>query len=441
MAVRQGFTLTAENAAAVAEIVRRLDGLPLAIELAAARVRILTPSAMVARLDDRLGLLSRRRRATCPSASGRCAARSTGATTCSTTSSRRLFARLAVFAGRRRRSRRPRRVCGAADAGTPDLDVLAGIETLAEQSLIRILDDPHGDAPVRDARDDPRVRRRAARRGGRAGRRRVPRTATPRRTSSSRAGGRGHPQLGRPRRHRSTGSRTTTTTSGRRSSTRSTPADCEQAAGLLRALFRFWHMRGHLVGGPRPDRRRPRDAGLDRRRRRSPGCAPSRSPGGLAYWAGDIPAAYIHYAAAEREAPRPRRRGGDRERALQPVLRALADGDRRAVVARGRVRRAAARPRGAGDQRAPGRRGRRSRAACGRVGMGFLYGEDLVSALPGPEPRASTPSSRSTTAFGLAWARFTRGVTNDSLGDPRAAIARLRPRVRARSRRPTTCPG
>jgi predicted ATPase/class 3 adenylate cyclase len=57
-AVKPGFEVTNDNAPAVAEICVRLDGLPLAIELAAARVRILTPQAMLSRLADRLGLLS-----------------------------------------------------------------------------------------------------------------------------------------------------------------------------------------------------------------------------------------------------------------------------------------------------------------------------------------------------------------------------------------------
>jgi non-specific serine/threonine protein kinase len=61
-AVQQEFELTPERVGAVGEICRRLDGLPLAIELAAARVRLLPPDAMVARLDQRLELLTGGRR-------------------------------------------------------------------------------------------------------------------------------------------------------------------------------------------------------------------------------------------------------------------------------------------------------------------------------------------------------------------------------------------
>jgi predicted ATPase/DNA-binding CsgD family transcriptional regulator len=52
-----GFTLTPTNAAAVAGICRRLDGLPLAIELAAVRLRALSPEQILNRLDDQLDLL------------------------------------------------------------------------------------------------------------------------------------------------------------------------------------------------------------------------------------------------------------------------------------------------------------------------------------------------------------------------------------------------
>lgn len=55
---RPDFTLTPQSTAAIQELCVRLDGLPLAIELAAARIRLLTPQAMLARLSERFTLLS-----------------------------------------------------------------------------------------------------------------------------------------------------------------------------------------------------------------------------------------------------------------------------------------------------------------------------------------------------------------------------------------------
>ena len=57
-AVKPGFELTDENSADVAAICRRLDGLPLALELAAARVKLLSPQAILGRLEKRLDLLT-----------------------------------------------------------------------------------------------------------------------------------------------------------------------------------------------------------------------------------------------------------------------------------------------------------------------------------------------------------------------------------------------
>jgi predicted ATPase len=57
-AARAGFALTSENSASVLNICRRLDGIPLAIELAAARARVLATQQIAARLDHRFQLLT-----------------------------------------------------------------------------------------------------------------------------------------------------------------------------------------------------------------------------------------------------------------------------------------------------------------------------------------------------------------------------------------------
>jgi predicted ATPase/DNA-binding SARP family transcriptional activator len=63
---RPGFTLTGQNAAAVSDVCRQLDGIPLAIELAAARISALTAAQLSARLDNRFRLLTGGNRAGLP---------------------------------------------------------------------------------------------------------------------------------------------------------------------------------------------------------------------------------------------------------------------------------------------------------------------------------------------------------------------------------------
>ena len=58
--VRPNFVLSKENVFDIAQICARLDGLPLAIELAAARIKLLTPSAILQRLENRLQILTSR---------------------------------------------------------------------------------------------------------------------------------------------------------------------------------------------------------------------------------------------------------------------------------------------------------------------------------------------------------------------------------------------
>ena len=58
MAVEPGFEPNSQNAMAIAQVCYRLDGMPLAIELAAARVRVLSVEQISTRLDDRFGLLT-----------------------------------------------------------------------------------------------------------------------------------------------------------------------------------------------------------------------------------------------------------------------------------------------------------------------------------------------------------------------------------------------
>jgi non-specific serine/threonine protein kinase len=93
-----GFALTEANMAAVAGICRRLEGLPLALELAAARLPVLSPEQIDARLGDRLGLLARGSR-TRPARQQTLRASIEWSWELCSRAERLLWARLSVFAG------------------------------------------------------------------------------------------------------------------------------------------------------------------------------------------------------------------------------------------------------------------------------------------------------------------------------------------------------
>ena len=97
-ASKGSFALTPQNAAAVIEVCRRLDGLPLALELAAARLRILSPEALLGRLDHALNVLTSGPRDT---AERHQTLRATigWSHALLTESEQRLFRRMAVFVG------------------------------------------------------------------------------------------------------------------------------------------------------------------------------------------------------------------------------------------------------------------------------------------------------------------------------------------------------
>src|SRR5829696_9145885 len=132
-AVKSDFEVTTENAPAVAEICARLDGLPLAIELAAARVKVLTPQKMLDRLSDRLKLLTGGAR-DLPERQRTLRATMEWSHALLEEGERALFARLSVFAGGRTLEA-IEAVCNA--DGTLPIDVLDGVESLVDKSLLR----------------------------------------------------------------------------------------------------------------------------------------------------------------------------------------------------------------------------------------------------------------------------------------------------------------
>jgi predicted ATPase/class 3 adenylate cyclase len=142
VAVKPDFTVTNQSAPAIAEICVRLDGLPLAVELAAARTRLLSPDAMLARLGHGLALLTGGRR-DLPARQQTLRGAIAWSHDLLDPDEQRLFRRLGVFVGGF--------TLDAAEAvcdvqGDLGIDVLDGLESLVSKSLVKQQAGATGDA-------------------------------------------------------------------------------------------------------------------------------------------------------------------------------------------------------------------------------------------------------------------------------------------------------
>ena len=138
--VNPNFVLTDENARIVADICVRVDGLPLAIELAAARVRVLSPRAILSRLDHRLQLLTGGAR-DLPTRQQTISGAMDWSYELLSDGEKRLFRQLGVFAGGF--------TLEAAEGTIGGDEVLDGITSLVDKSLLVAKPQPRGEVRFR----------------------------------------------------------------------------------------------------------------------------------------------------------------------------------------------------------------------------------------------------------------------------------------------------
>jgi predicted ATPase/class 3 adenylate cyclase len=140
-AIRPDFRLTDDNSSAVAEICRRLDGLPLAIELATARIGALPPNALRDRLGSRLTLLRGGAR-DLPERQQTLRATIDWSYELLDSDEQRLFELLSTFAGARVEA--VETVTSSLHGRLEGLDALDGLASLVDKSLVRQVDGPDG---------------------------------------------------------------------------------------------------------------------------------------------------------------------------------------------------------------------------------------------------------------------------------------------------------
>jgi predicted ATPase/class 3 adenylate cyclase len=286
VATKPGFAVTNENAPAVAGICARLDGLPLAIELAAARVRLFPPQVILARLEKSLSFLS-------PSGGG---ARDLPARQQTLRGAiswsyelldervRGLFRRFACFAGGAQLDE-IEAVCGGEE---PALD---GLQALVEHSLVRQREDAdeprffmlqtireYAEERLAEEPDAPEVRRRHAHAYLALAERLAPTLMGPERKASL--------------------DRLESDVDNFRAACAWTIATGATETGLRlgAALWRFLQMRGYLIEAHgQLERILAMPGAADHGGRYA---AALEAAAGLAYWRGDVPSTRAHYAGA-----------------------------------------------------------------------------------------------------------------------------------------------
>ncbi len=142
VAAKPDFALNRENAPAVAEICARLDGLPLAIELAAARVKVLSPSSLLTRLANRLQLLTGGAR-DLPQRQQTLRAAMDWSYDLLSAAEQKLFRRLSVFVGGCNLEG-VEAVCDT--KGDLGLDLLDGMASMVDKSLVQQVEQAQGES-------------------------------------------------------------------------------------------------------------------------------------------------------------------------------------------------------------------------------------------------------------------------------------------------------
>jgi predicted ATPase/class 3 adenylate cyclase len=406
MAVRPGFSVDASNAPAIAQICVRLDGLPLAIELAAARVRVLTPQAILSRLGDQLSLLAGgasnlpERQQTLRGAIG-------WSHDLLEPPDRVAFARMAVFAGGADLPAVEEVVLAdwPADAGAAP-DALDAVASLLDKSLLR-----------QEMADDGESRFRmlwAIRAYG------LERLAELEPASQTRwrhvdyylglaerlaTKVFGDEQKGAldtfEREHDNLRAATALAID---------QADATRAMRLLAAMWRFWQMRGYLPEGrARTDHILPLSGAPQDVQQRAYDAA-----GGIAYWQGDMPAARAWY---ERERAIAEERG-DEAGTAEAIYNvsftySLTPEDAKDGKATALAQDALERFRRLGDRAGEGK-------ALWGVVNSYVFTDDIWPALELVE-ESLTISRELGDRFQLGWGLFTRGLLLNKAGDTPAA--------------------